>query len=144
MLAAPVTAVPIPTNTVVLTVTVLPTSTPVPSPSVSIDGVHVLHKVKGRWVETASVRLKETTRFYLLFHVTNAGSLHAQGDLLLTRHGQPVAAPHASVGTFQGHQALVWQDRFTNKKITGKLYAHFRISLGPALAKRDRKVYLTR
>jgi hypothetical protein len=138
------TATPTPTPTRTPTPTVTPTATPteLPRPSIAVDKVLILHTVRGRRISTRLLHLKEKAYFYVLYHIDRAGALQPTGTLSVTKNGKPIAfavLPRLVLGR---HPAFGEPLVIQRKTLVGKLYAHFTVTLGSSLAKRDRRFYL--
>jgi len=128
------TAIPVPTFTV--------TAPPHPKASVLIDKVLILHHVNDKNVASQQVRMNKATDFFVLYHLANAGSLKPSASLTVTRNGRPMKVPKLHSVTLGHHAAFTARITFTDKRATGKFYAHFHLNLGSASVKRDRKFYV--
>jgi hypothetical protein len=104
--------------------------------------VEILQTVKGREQNTRTVRFGKKARFIVLYHVANAPSAIPSGTLSITKNGKSLHTYKLYPFTLNGHAGLRKGITFSNKKDAGGLFAHFRLTLGAASAKRDRKFSL--
>lgn len=131
-----------PTPTPTPTDTATPTSTPVPPPSIVIDKVEILHGKPHHKTATDTLRRGEGATFVVLYHVTNPGSATLSGTLGITKSGTVIRTYTLDRATYSGHAALKKYLKLKAKKETGTLFAHFRLQLGAATAKRDRRFHV--
>ena len=136
-----------PTSTPVPTATEAPATGPspevTPTPVITIDRVEILHKVKGKDVDTQVLRLNEKAEFVVLYRVRFPGNWTAAARVAITRNGSSLGAYPLHKINVRDHIAFARTMSFSRKTVTGKLFAHFSLTLGPATAKRDRKFYVT-
>ena len=136
------TQTPLPTATLTPTPTATPTATPLPPPSVVIDGVRLRHTVRGQWQTTKTVRLHERIDFLLMYHDVNPGSLLPSATLSMTKNGKLLATYTLKSETYRGQQAF-HRTLLFNRGV-GTFFAHFRVALGSAIARRDRRFSVRR
>jgi hypothetical protein len=99
--------------------------------------------VKGQHVSTHQhVHLREPIDFYVLYHVTNPGKLAPSATLSLTKNGKALVTSAINAVILGKHPAFGARVTFKAQSSVGMLYAHFRITLGAAVVKRDRRVYV--
>jgi kumamolisin len=129
----------VPTGTPVATSTPIPPATSTPtstksSAAVTITKVILLHKVKGKLQQTASLKVGETGTLVILYKTANAGSLVTMGNVTVRENGQQLKKISLSRTTYQGKRALTATVKFTNKKLVGSLMTHITVTLGSVSA----------
>jgi hypothetical protein len=106
--------------------------------------VVILHGVKGQWVNTQSTKVGERVDFVVAYQTRNAVSYKPSALLLLTRNGKPVATYRMEKLHYLGHRAFHKMLTLSQKSMAGTLFAHFRLVVGSASAKRDRRFTIQR
>lgn len=119
-----------------------PTATSTPAPDVTIDKVLILHRAGTHFISTKQLRVGEQGDFYLLYHLTQAQGLIPKASLAITKDGILIGNPRLIPLILGHHPAFGVRLELRDKHYTGKLYAHFHISVGAFVTKRDRRFYL--
>lgn len=137
------TPIPTPTNTPLPTSTPVPTATRVPVRKLSVVGVHILHLVRGKEVNTQRLKVGEFAEFVVQYSAPSGA--HVTATLNITRNGKSLGSVLLAPLTYAGHSAYGWIIGFTQTAGLGKFYAHFHLSAtGGLTAKRDRKFFVSR
>jgi hypothetical protein len=101
--------------------------------------VLILHNVKGQWVNTQGPKVGERVDFVVAYQTRNARDYKPSALLLLTRGGNPLGTYPMEKLHYLGHRAFHEMLTLSQKSMAGTLFAHFRLTVGPASANRDRK-----
>lgn len=126
-----------PTSTPTLTPAPTPAATSV-LPTLNIKKVLLLHKVAGKLVPTATLKVGEKGTLVILYVRKNAGSYVLSATVSLRKNGQVVRAIAAKKSTYKGQAALEASVQFTSAKRAGILLAHVTLALGSVTASLNR------
>jgi hypothetical protein len=85
------------------------------------------------------VRAGEPVDFRVEYRRMNSAGLVPSATLSITHNGNPIATAKMSRARHEDHPAFHALLTFKNLDVSSKLYAHFRLTMGPASAKRDRR-----
>jgi hypothetical protein len=124
-----------------------PTATVAPSPTaarppVAIDGVAILPR--GKTADTQHLLLGQAARFVVMYHLATHSSQKPSASLSITKSGKPIGTYSLSRTTYDGKAAFARTITLGPSSVAPRLYAHFRITLGNAAAKRDRRFAVAR
>jgi hypothetical protein len=106
--------------------------------------VVILHRVKGHWVNTRSPKVGERVDFVVAYQTRNAIAYKPSALLLLTKNGKPLGTYRMQKFHYLGHRAFHKVLTLSQNSMAGTLFAHFRLTAGPASAKRDRRFNIHR
>ena len=102
----------------------------------------ILHTVGQSQADTRVLHFREGATFLVLYHAVNPSGATPSATLLITKNGKSVGRYAMTSASYQGHPAFTRHLGLVNKAMAGKLYAHFRLALDTATAKRDRRFYV--
>jgi hypothetical protein len=98
--------------------------------------VEVLRYSQGKAQDTRQFSLGDTLRFVVLYHA--AQDVSPSGTVVLTAHGRSLVTIVLGGARVSGHLALSKKLTLSGTGMTGRLYAHFTLTVGSVSIRRDR------